>query len=150
LSGEPAHSAFQENEAVLRVDAGPVGPPVLGRVVAMMLARADCPVDRLDDAMLVCDTISANAPAHSADGHVRFAIATQPGHLELRIGQLAREGARRLLADAELPGVGSVIEPIADSVRIESSPRDGSEELVIELGFEPALAAEPQGDAQPS
>ncbi|MHB1467977.1 MAG: hypothetical protein ACYCU0_13305 [Solirubrobacteraceae bacterium] len=149
MSGESARSSH-ENKAVLRVDAGPVGPPVLARVVAMMLARAECPVDRLDDALIVCDAVSADAPAHSADGHVQFTIATHPRRLELRVGQLAYDGAKRLLADAELPGLGSVIEPIADSVRIETSPRDGFEELVIELGFEPALATEPQGDAQTS
>ncbi|MHB1537259.1 MAG: hypothetical protein ACYCUM_00410 [Solirubrobacteraceae bacterium] len=132
---------------MLRVDTGPVGPPVLARVVAMMLARADCPVDRLDDAMLVCETLAAHAPAHSADGHVQFRILTTPGRLELRVGALRRGGATKVLADAELPGVGSVLEGIADSLRIDSSTQD-SEEIVLELGFEPVAADAQQGDAQ--
>jgi serine/threonine-protein kinase RsbW len=140
LSGEPAHTPARENKAVLRVDTGPIGAPVLARVVAMMLARADCPVDKLDDALLICDTLAAHAPAHSYDGHVEFTIATQANGLQLRVGALVDDGAKRLLQDAELPGVGNVLEPITDSVRIESSGGDGSDELVLELRFDPALA----------
>lgn len=147
MSGEPASSPASENKAVLRVDTGPVGAPVLARVVAMMLARADCPVDKLDDALLICDTLAAHAPAHSSDGHVEFTIATRERSLQLRVGALVDDGAKRLLADAELPGIGNVLEPITDSVRIESSRPDTADELVLELGFEPVLADAERSDA---
>lgn len=140
MSGESARTPASENIAVLRVDTGPVGPPVLARVVAMMLARADCPVDKLDDALLICDMLAAHAPAHSSDGHVEFTIATRAGGLQLRVGALVQKGAERLLEDAEVPGVGNVLKPIADSLEIEASQSDGSNELVIELGFDPAIA----------
>ena len=44
--------------------AGPLVGPVLRRVVGMLAARADLPLDRLDDAVLVADLIAARAPAH--------------------------------------------------------------------------------------
>jgi hypothetical protein len=101
----------------------------------MMLARADCPVDRLDDAMLLCDTLAAHARSHSADGRLEFTILTDQEHLELRVGALEPEGAQRLVRDAELPGLGNVLEPIADELRIEPSPDGEPDQLVLELGF---------------
>ncbi|HVW17405.1 MAG TPA: hypothetical protein VHB30_04085, partial [Solirubrobacteraceae bacterium] len=46
----------------LAVRGGPLAEPVLARVVGRLAARALCPVDRLDDAMLVADAIAAHAP----------------------------------------------------------------------------------------
>lgn len=131
---------------MLRVDAGPLAAPLLSRVVAMMLARADCPVDRLDDAMLLCDALAAHAPDHAADGRMQFVVSTDAQGLELRVGALAAEGARQLVQEAVLPGVGNVLEPIADELRIESGG-DGGEELVLSLGF--GRTADPS-DAQPA
>jgi len=41
------------NEAVVRVRSGPLVAAVLGRVVGMLAARAQCPIDRLDDAGVI-------------------------------------------------------------------------------------------------
>ena len=57
--------------------AGPLVGPVLRRVVGMLAARADLPLDRLDDAVLVADLIAARAPAHVAGGRVD--VALEPG-----------------------------------------------------------------------
>src|ERR1019366_10383537 len=58
-----------ENSVSLRLANGPLSGPVLCRVVSMVLVRADCPMDRLDDAMILCDALSAHAPAHANDRH---------------------------------------------------------------------------------
>ena len=60
----------QANEAIVRVVNGPLVAPVLSRVVGMLAARAQCPVDRLDDALLVADAIAAHTQTHTTDGHV--------------------------------------------------------------------------------
>jgi serine/threonine-protein kinase RsbW len=146
LNGESSPEQAEANRAVLRVDAGPLAAPLLGRVVAMMLARADCPVDRLDDAMLLCDAIAAHAPDHASDGRMQFVVSTDAEGLELRVGALAAQGARQLVEAAVLPGVGNVLEPIADELRIESDA-NGEEELVLELSFG---RAGDQSDAQPA
>jgi hypothetical protein len=117
------------NEARLSVRKGPLVGPVLGRVVGMLAARAQCPIDRLDDAMLLTDAVAAHAPAHSADAHVQVVVAADEEGLELRVGALAPEGARDLLADADLPGVGNVFDRVADEVRANGK------ELVLRLRF---------------
>ena len=123
------------NSAVLRVRTGALAGPLLTRVVGMMLARAECPVDRLDDAMLICDALGAHACAQAADGHVEFTVRTGRRGMELRVSALTAGGAQRLIQATSLPGVGAVLEPIADQVRVESSAAGAGEELVVELGF---------------
>jgi serine/threonine-protein kinase RsbW len=119
----------QDNAATVRVVDGPLVAPVLSRVVGMLAARAQCPVDRLDDALLVADAIAAHAPGHSTDGHVTVQLRTNGDGLELRVQELTPEGGDGLLADASLPGIGNVLERIADDVRVEGDT------LVVRLSF---------------
>ena len=56
--------------------------------------------------------------------------------IELRVGELAEQGAAKLLADAAVPGVGNVLERLSDELRIEPSSAEArSEELVLMLRF---------------
>jgi serine/threonine-protein kinase RsbW len=122
------------NEATMVVRNGPLLGPVLTRVIGMLAARAQCPIDRLDDALLVADTVAAHSPGHARNGTVRVGLAAEEGMLELTIGALAPQGAAALLKDADLPGVGNVLERVADAVEVRESAPDG-EELYIRLGF---------------
>jgi serine/threonine-protein kinase RsbW len=110
---------------------GPLLGPVLTRVIGMLAARAQCPIDRLDDALLVADTIAAHSPDHARDGTVTVGLAASEGVLELTVADLNPQGAQAILQDADLPGVGNVLERVADAVEVR---RDG-EELYIRLGF---------------
>ena len=124
------------NEAWVGVESGPLSAPVLGRVVGMLAARADCPIDRLDDALLVADTIAAHSPDYALDGGVRVDLAAAEGVIELTVGDLRSQGAADLLRDAELPGVGNVLERVADTVEVREGPEDaGGDALYIRLGF---------------
>jgi hypothetical protein len=125
----------QESSASLRLAKGPLAGPVLCRVVSIVLARANCPMDRLDDVMLICDALSAHAPEHTADGHLAFAVSARAGQFELRVGELTEQGASRLMGDATLPGVGSVLERMTDDLRIEPATDGAGEELVLGLVF---------------
>ncbi len=146
-AGEREIDSSAANSAFLRVAAGTLAGPLLTRVVGMMLARAECPVDRLDDAMLICDALGAHACAQSADGHIEFTVHTRSGSMELRVGALAAGGAQRLIQTTSLPGVGAVLEPIADQVRVEKSVTGPGEELVLDLGFgRRASQASPNGN----
>ena len=118
------------NEAVVRIRSGPLVAAVLGRVVGMLAARAQCPIDRLDDAMLLTDAVAAHAPTHTTEGHVQVVVAADETGIELRVGALARGGADSLLADAELHGVGNVFTRVADEVDARASG-----ELVLRLRF---------------
>jgi hypothetical protein len=111
----------------VRVRTGPLVAPVLGRVVGMLAARAQCPIDRLDDAMLLTDAVAAHAPAHVTDEVVQVVVAADESSLRLRVGPLGDGGHERLLADADLPGVGNVLERVADEV----GPADDGDLLVV-------------------
>jgi hypothetical protein len=119
----------------LRVADGPLAGPALIRVVSMILARAACPLDRLDDALILCDAISAHAPAYSRDGHVSFTLNAEEREIELRVAELRPGGAAGLIDDAVLPDVGNVIERYSDTRRIEPAEDRSGEELVLTLGF---------------
>ena len=124
-----------EGSASLRLVKGPLVGPVLCRVVSIVLARANCPMDRMDDAMLICDALSAHVPTYTADGHLAFAVSARGGQFELRVGELAERAASKLVKDAVLPGVGSVLERMTDELRIEPAANGVGEELVLGLLF---------------
>ena len=122
-----------DNQATIVVRNGPLLGPVLTRVIGMLAARAQCPIDRLDDALLVADTVAAHSPDHAVNGSVTVGLAAQEGQLELTVGSLRPQGAEALLRDADLPGVGNVLERVADAVEIRTEAE--GELLYIRLGF---------------
>ena len=119
------------NEATVILRRESLVGPVLGRVIGMLAARADAPVDRLDDVLLVSDAIAAHGPSHADDDaglqvHIR---TTQDDARRCASGRSRRTAARRLLAAAELPGVGNIVEQVSEQVTVE--PGDAGEHLVI-------------------
>jgi serine/threonine-protein kinase RsbW len=133
----------EANSARVRVVNGPLVAPVLGRVVAMLAARAECPVDRLDDALLVVDTLAAHCAEHVPDGRVTMNVHSHAGELVLRLGPLVAPGGQTVLERAAIPGVGNVLERVADSVAVEDAD-DGTQALRVSLSF-PVGASAPAG-----
>jgi serine/threonine-protein kinase RsbW len=110
-----------------------VGPPelvgpVLEKVVGALAARRRITVDRLSDALLLSDAISARAPEGFTDGYVSLSIADGPEGVELSVGPMTSGGAERLRQSFELPEVGSLAS-LADDLRVEE--RDAGDFLVI-------------------
>lgn len=128
-------SATHPNQATVRIRNGPLVGAVLGRVVGIMAARAHCPIDRLDDAMLLTDAVAAHAPLHTANAHISVTVAADDDGLELRVARLRRDAAQQLIADAELPGVGNVFGRIADEVRAGPASDGDGDELTLRLRF---------------
>jgi serine/threonine-protein kinase RsbW len=122
------------NKAWVGVASGPLSAPVLGRVVGMLAARADCPIDRLDDALLVADAVAAKAGSFSDDGRICAQVIARLGSVELQVGPLRDGGANALVSSAALPGVGNVLERVADELESQSG-EDGREYLFIRLDF---------------
>jgi hypothetical protein len=123
-----------ENTVCLRLAIGPLAGPVLCRVVSMILVHADWPMDRLDDALLVCDAIAAHAPPYVRDGRLILTVASGPDGVELHVEALADRGAHSLLSDATVPGVGNVLERMSDAQQVTSGENGAGEKLVIRLG----------------
>ncbi|HEV2062126.1 MAG TPA: hypothetical protein VGR12_04670 [Solirubrobacteraceae bacterium] len=122
-----------QNEATMVVRNGPLLGPVLSRVIGMLAARAQCPIDRLDDALLVADTVAAHGPDFARDGALRVELTAREGVIELTVAALRPRGAQEMLTAAELPGVGNVLERVADAVEVRDDGDD--ESLYIRLGF---------------
>jgi hypothetical protein len=124
---EPAGGNF----ARVRLAEGPLAGPVLWRVVSMMLARADWPLDRLDDVLLVCDALSAHAFAYAGDASVTFSLQADEHDAELRVLDLVGDGASGLVKDAVLPVVGNVLERIAERVSTEPGAHQEGSQLIL-------------------
>lgn len=126
------------NEASVGLARGPLAAPVLARVVGILAARADCPIDRLDDALLVADAVAAKAATFADDGRVNVHVVAELGSVELCVGPLRVDGAAQLIASAALPGIGNVLERVADELDPEPDGGGGGdgEYLRIRLGFD--------------
>jgi hypothetical protein len=122
-----------EPQTTVSIVAGPLVGPVLRRVVGMLAARADLPLDRLDDAVLVADLIAARAPAHVVQGRVDVTLESGERTLSLRVGPLRPGGAQALIVDAAVPGVGNVIEQLADELTV--LPDGEAEYLHVRLAY---------------
>ena len=135
MTGSTAHEQERatDNIARVRLANGPLMGPVLCRVVSMVLARADWAVDRLDDALLVCDALCAHAPTYATDGRLTFSVQANEHEAELRVGDLTGDGAAGLIQDAMLPMVGNLLERIADRVSIEPDEQGDGSQLVLVL-----------------
>jgi anti-sigma regulatory factor (Ser/Thr protein kinase) len=113
----------------LRVGSPELIGPVLGRAISALAARREVSVDRISDAVLLSDAISAAAPGSFQDGHVSVSIADREEGVQLRVGPMASGGAERLRESLELPQLGGSLESLADEVRSEQS--DDGEYLVV-------------------
>ena len=129
----PPEAFGSRAETLVAVAAGPLVGPVLRRVVGMLAARADLPLDRLDDAVLVADVIAARAPAHARDDEVRVALLSGDRTLDLRLGPMRPGGGRALVVDAAVPGMGNVIEQLADELEVVEHA--GNEYLRVRLAY---------------
>jgi hypothetical protein len=103
--------------------------PVLARVVGMLAARAQAPIDRLDDALLLSDAVAAHAPSHAVGGRVEIRVDARRSALSLEVRSLVPGGGAALLEAASVPGVGNVLRHVAD----ETDVRD--DELHLTLAF---------------
>jgi hypothetical protein len=126
------------NQARLVVRNGPLVGAVLSRVVGMLAARALCPIDRLDDALLITDAIAAHAGDFTENGTVGVTVTADDDNLTMLVSPLRAQGAEGLLRAAELPGVGNVLERVADEVSSGAAESGSGEALCVRLAFHPA------------
>jgi anti-sigma regulatory factor (Ser/Thr protein kinase) len=120
------------DEVVLALTPGGQAASVLGRVVSLVAARADFSIDRLSDAQILSDAIAGAAANHTLDGYLRVGIEESDGGFELVIGPLVPGGGESLIRDTELPGLGRLLERLADDLSVE--PADEGELLRARLG----------------
>lgn len=124
-------STAQRSDVLERVDltlvGGAVAAAVLPRVVGVLAARAGLTLDRLNDATLVADVVAASID----DGSRRaLALRIERFETELAVSVLALGPgeAERLIAGATIDGIGSVLDRLADEVRVE---QDGASVSIL-------------------
>jgi serine/threonine-protein kinase RsbW len=126
----PTPSTASE-ETEMRVGHPDLVAPILSRALGALAARREVTVDRLSDAMLLSDAISANAARGFDGGEVSLSIADREDGVELRIGPMRDGGAEQLRGSLDLPELGGSLETLADEVRVEQG--DDGEYLVLAI-----------------
>ena len=116
---------------------GPVLQRVLPRIVGVLAARAELPIDRLSDGLLVADALSAAAQATLGDDATLVLEARSSREVTLELGPLPRELAERLMARTALRSAGRIIERLAE---VTLDDRADGTAIVIVLGPEPPRA----------
>jgi serine/threonine-protein kinase RsbW len=112
----------------MRVGDPELVAPILSRALGAFAARREISVDRLSDAMLLSDAISAGAPRAFDGGRVSLSIADGSEGVELRVGPMESGGAERLRESLSLPALESSLETLADELRVE---QDGEGEFLV-------------------
>ena len=93
---------------------GPVLQRVLPRIVGVLAARAELPIDRLSDGLLVADALSAAAQATLGDDAPLVIRASADREVTLELGPLPRELAEHLLVRTALRSAGRIVERLAE------------------------------------
>ncbi|HEX3392839.1 MAG TPA: hypothetical protein VHS55_09770 [Solirubrobacteraceae bacterium] len=133
MNGAATSERAIEGVTRLRLADGPLLRPVLCRVVSMVLTQADWPLDRLEDALLVCDALSAHEGESSDGERLTFSIDADEHGAELRVRELTPESAERLVAGACVPLVGNVLEQVAERVIVQPEQAVSGTQLAITL-----------------
>ena len=137
LAREPVDHPFDAPRAAgLMIQPGPLVASVASRVTAILAARADFPLDRLADAVLVSDAISAHASDYISGSDVGLVIEDGDGTLDFRVGPLHEGGGQSLLQQMEVPGLGHSLERLVDEVKVERGDGvPGTAESVADVEF---------------
>lgn len=130
----PERPAVAE-EMRIDIDTGDTLAPVLSRVISMFATRADFSVDRLSDAVLISDALSASARTSFADGGTaRIIVTEESGAFQVRIGPLGAGGGQSLIEGLRIPQLGATLESLAEEVSVEEA--DEEEYVVLRIARE--------------
>jgi serine/threonine-protein kinase RsbW len=117
--------------ASVSMPAGALVGAVLSRIISLFAVRANFSVDRLSDAVMLCDAISAHAPDYFPGGTARVVVDAEGGVVAVRVGPLVDGGGARLVEAMRIPGLDASLEGLADEVRVERD--DEAEHLLVEI-----------------
>jgi serine/threonine-protein kinase RsbW len=118
------------------ITPGPLMAPVLGRLIAMLAARADFSLERLSDAVLVTDALSASLGSFIVGKRAKVTFQDGRRKIDLRVGPLTEGGAQRLLDGLQLPGLNRSLKELAEDIKVEKGNSSGGEFLRLRLSGE--------------
>jgi hypothetical protein len=108
----------------------PVVSPVVSRLIGALATQADLTLDRLSDAQLVGEAISAHVHQYISGERICIAIEEADHRLDICIGPLAENGSDRLRRDLALPGADRSLEQLIDEVKVEYEQPNGADSKV--------------------
>jgi len=129
----PTTAAGPVDLTTISVEGGSLVAPIVSRVISVLAAQADLSVDRLSDAVLLADAVSAHAPEDFSGGRVTIGIRQTEGAIEVRIGPLRIGAAERMLEAMELPDIGGSLRVLADEITVEPEESGESERLLLRI-----------------
>jgi hypothetical protein len=118
------------------ITPGPLMAPVLGRLIAMLAARADFSLERLSDAVLVTDALSANLASYIVGERAKVTFQDGRRKIDLHVGPLSEGGAQQLLDALQLPGLNRSLQELADEVAVDAGKSGRGEFLRVRLSGE--------------
>jgi serine/threonine-protein kinase RsbW len=118
--------------AVLSAVPGPVVGPVISRLIGALATRADLSLDRLSDAQLVGEAISAHVHDYISGERIRITIEEADHRLDMRIGPLTETGSEQLRQDLILPGADRSLEQLIDEVETEYEQQQNGTDSKVE------------------
>jgi serine/threonine-protein kinase RsbW len=119
-------------ELTITVSSGPLAAPVLGRLIAMLAARADFSLEGISEAELVTDALAAHAPKAIVGNRIQLGIDRSNGQLLVRVGPFESGGATRVIQASALDDLPPVLERLTEERRVERSAE--GELLCLVLG----------------
>ena len=90
-------------------------------MVAVVAAQVDLSVDRIMEALLVVELVARHGLRYLVGDHVDIRVIRGERAFDLRIGPLEEGGASNVVQDSDIPVVGSVVERLANDVRVEKA-----------------------------
>lgn len=113
----------------VQLTAGPIADAVLRRLVSAVAAQGEVPIDRIQDATLIMDSLLG---ALETDRISAVLMPLERG-IEIAIGPLVDGEGNRILDATELPELGSVVHGLSDRVWIDTQ-RGPQEYLCVRVG----------------
>lgn len=98
---------------------------IVRRLVAVVAAQADMPVDRTLEALLVAEMVVRGALPRLVGERMEVAVEQTPEGIGLRLGPLEQDAAEATVRDSDVPAIGPVIARLADDVETERGELDG-------------------------
>ena len=92
---------------------------ILRRLVAVVAAQRDMSSERVMEGLLLAELVARNSLRYLIGDTVAVHIDVVEDGFELRVGPLEDGGAQAVIDDSQVPVVGSVLERLADDVRVD-------------------------------
>jgi serine/threonine-protein kinase RsbW len=104
---------------------------ILRRLVAVVAAQRDMSSERVMEGLLLAELVARNSLRYLIGDSVSVHIDVVDQGFELRVGPLEPGGAQAVIDDSEVPVVGSVLERLADEVRVDHA--DEGESITLRI-----------------